>query len=90
MEIKQRIEQRKLLIPELRNSLNILTLPSLDLRSMLEEELINNPLLDEAIPENVSLNADKTAPSTVASKAKKDLDLDLRLSLLSKKISLQD
>ncbi|MFC1646272.1 RNA polymerase factor sigma-54 [Candidatus Omnitrophota bacterium] len=87
MEIRQKIEQRKLLIPELRKSLGILTLPSLDIRSVLEEELINNPLLDEVLPDK----ATETLPTPSSlSKGLKTQDLSLRQSLLTKKTSLRD
>ncbi len=48
MELRQKQELRKLLVPELNQSLKILTLPLLELRSVIEEELLNNPFLEEA------------------------------------------
>jgi RNA polymerase sigma-54 factor len=50
MELRQKQELRKLLVPELNQSLKILTLPLLELRSVIEEELLNNPFLEDASP----------------------------------------
>ncbi len=52
MEIRQKLEQIKLLAPEMRQSLKILALPLLDLKSLVDEELLDNPLLEEYQPEN--------------------------------------
>ena len=90
MEIRQKIEQRKLLIPELRKSLSILTLSSLDLRQVLEEELINNPLLDESLPEIISLGTSTMPSIPEVAKGKKPIDFDPTSTLLAKKASLQD
>lgn len=90
MEIRQKMEQRRLLIPELRKSLNILTLPSLDLKSVLEEELVNNPLLDEALPDNLSIDSSTKPSPSNDTRAQKSDALDFQLSILYKKNSLQD
>ena len=47
MQIRQKLELRRLLAPELRQSLKILALPLLDLKNLVEEEMVNNPLLEE-------------------------------------------
>lgn len=52
MQLRQKFELRKLLAPELRQSLKILTLPLLDLKNLVEEEMLNNPLLEEAPPDS--------------------------------------
>jgi RNA polymerase sigma-54 factor len=51
MELKQKLELRKLLAPEMRQSLKILALPLLDLKNMVDAELLDNPLLEEYQPE---------------------------------------
>lgn len=84
-EIRQKTELRRLLIPSLTQSLNILALPLFDLREVVERELENNPLLEEA-------------PPVRQPKPKKDYEKhsreftneDLRLSLVSQKASLQE
>lgn len=47
MEIRQRLELKKLLAPELQHSLKILALPLLELRDLIDQELLDNPLLDD-------------------------------------------
>jgi RNA polymerase sigma-54 factor len=47
MEIRQRLELKKLLAPELQHSLKILALPVLELRDLIDQELVENPLLDD-------------------------------------------
>ena len=63
MELNQRLELRKLLAPQLQQSLNILTLHLLDLNQIITEELHSNPVLEESSPKeplskNESLNID--------------------------------
>jgi len=86
MEIRQKIELRRLLIPELNQSLKILSLPLLDLKSYVENELINNPFLEE-IPK-------KTTPKLTSPLSYRSgftgPDADFRMSLITKKLSLQD
>jgi RNA polymerase sigma-54 factor len=52
MELKQKLELRRLLAPEMRQSLKILALPLLDLKSLVDQELLDNPLLEEFQPES--------------------------------------
>jgi len=47
MEFRQRTELRHLMVPALTQSLKVLTMTSLDLRTLIEEELLNNPCLEE-------------------------------------------
>lgn len=88
MEIKQRLELKKLLIPALRQSLNILTLPLLELKSWIEQEMENNPLLEEAPPKEAPLKISRDLPPLSAKQS--DTDLDYRLNLITKEDSLQD
>jgi len=55
MEIRQKLELRKLLAPEMRQSLKILALPLLDLKNLVDEELLDNPLLEEFQPDEITL-----------------------------------
>ncbi len=50
MELRQRTELRRLLVPELNQSLKILALPLLELKAMVQTELTNNPFLEETPP----------------------------------------
>jgi len=58
-ELRQRQTQSLVLAPQLRQSLKILQVAALDLRSVIQEELQNNPTLEELPMEGVSL--DKSA-----------------------------
>lgn len=48
MELKQKLELRHLLVPEMRQSLNILALQHLEIRELVEKELETNPALEES------------------------------------------
>ena len=82
MELRQRTELRRLLVPELRQSLNVLALPFLEIKELIEKELETNPLLEESQPTE--------PPLSPKNKLDTGIDLDFRLSLITKKISLQD
>ena len=91
MKITQRTEQRYLLIPQLKNSLKVLTLPTLELKSYLDEALIDNPFLEEIqindilphLKDGSSLPRDGSARS-------KGQGQDFRASLITRKMSLHD
>ena len=55
-ELRQKQTQSQVLAPQLRQSLKILQVAALDLRSVIQEELENNPTLEEMSPEGVSLD----------------------------------
>src|ERR1044071_1489848 len=54
-ELRQRQTQSLVLAPQLRQSLKILQVAALDLRSVIQEELQSNPTLEELPMEGVSL-----------------------------------
>jgi RNA polymerase sigma-54 factor len=56
--LSQRQTQQMVLAPQLRQSLKILQVAALDLRSVLQEELQNNPTLEELPMDGVSLEQD--------------------------------
>ena len=56
--LQQRQTQSLVLAPQLRQSLKILQVAALDLRSVIQEELQSNPTLEELPMENVSLDPD--------------------------------
>ncbi len=60
MEIQQKLEprlQHKLVMtPQLRQAMHILQLPILELKTLIEEELTNNPLLQEQLDEEKDKN----------------------------------
>jgi RNA polymerase sigma-54 factor len=49
MQIKQRLELRRLLAPQMQQSLKILALPLPELKDLVNQELENNPLLEESV-----------------------------------------
>jgi RNA polymerase sigma-54 factor len=55
-ELRQRQTQSLVLAPQLRHSLKILQVAALDLRSVIQEELQNNPTLEELPMEGISLD----------------------------------
>ena len=59
----QKQTQSLVLAPQLRQSLKILQVPALELRSAILEELQTNPLLEELGNNDESLDADDMAPS---------------------------
>ena len=58
-DLRQRQHQSLVLAPQLRHSLKILQVAALDLRSVIQEELQNNPTLEELPMEGVSLDKEQ-------------------------------
>lgn len=88
MEIRQKLELRRLLVPQLTQSLNILALPLLEIKELIEKELESNPLLEESLPKDTFSKANAELSPTPD--ALYGSDLEFRLSLITKKASLQD
>ncbi|HOW42822.1 MAG TPA: RNA polymerase factor sigma-54 [Candidatus Omnitrophota bacterium] len=66
MELKQKLELRKLLAPELRQSLKILALPILDLKTLVEEEMLDNPVLEESFEQVLPEKKEKSDKDAAA------------------------
>ncbi len=92
MDIKQKIELRHHLVPELSQSLNILALPLLDIKALVEKELEGNPLLEELRPPKDMLNLGNTSfsPPFYPEGKFTGPDSDYRASIIANKVSLQD
>jgi len=88
MELRQKMELRRLLVPELNQSLKILALPLLDLKAVVETEMLDNPFLEET-PANDAIPK-LTVTSSSPSQNIPGPDLDFRLGSLTKKSSLED
>ncbi len=71
-ELRQRQTQSLVLAPQLRQSLKILQVAALDLRSVIQEELQANPTLEELPMEGVSLDREKDADNTLDNDAGQD------------------
>jgi len=82
------MELRRLLVPELNQSLKILALPLLDLKAVVETEMLDNPFLEET-PANDAIPK-LTVTSSSPSQNIPGPDLDFRLGSLTKKSSLED
>lgn len=59
-DLRQRQTQSLVLAPQLRQSLKILQVAALDLRSVIQEELQNNPTIEELPMEGVSIDKEQT------------------------------
>ncbi|MFA5101010.1 MAG: hypothetical protein WC547_09035, partial [Candidatus Omnitrophota bacterium] len=98
MELKQKLELRKLLAPELRQSLQILTLPIMDLRELVDQEMLDNPVLEEAAPESMEKMLDalssaaenRNLPPETPAGDDEIQKRDYVQSMMTKKVSLQD
>jgi RNA polymerase sigma-54 factor len=72
-ELRQRQTQSLVLAPQLRQSLKILQVAALDLRTVIQEELQNNPTLEEMPMEGISL--DKPAEESSGNEGDHEPDL---------------
>lgn len=95
MEIRQKTELRRLLVPQLRQSLNILALPLPEVKDLIDAELESNPLLEETQPEKISTPDTQPeipfeAPLPYSTIGIDSANLDFRLSLITQRPSLQD
>ncbi len=86
MELRQRTELRHLMVPALTQSLKVLTMTTLDLKTLIEEELVNNPCLEEAPP--AEDYAQSSLPSSVNSGFAPQEDLTDKI--IAKEVSLQE
>jgi RNA polymerase sigma-54 factor len=77
--LSQRQTQQMVLAPQLRQSLKILQVAALDLRAVIQEELQNNPTLEESTMEDVSLqqeNPDEPPAESPAPEGEKREEMD--------------
>src|SRR5476651_307 len=75
-DLRQRQSQSLILAPQLRQSLKILQVAALDLRSVIQEELQANPTLEELPMEGVSLDKELDAPEEGSADANSPADSD--------------
>lgn len=90
-ELRQRQTQSLVLAPQLRQSLKILQVAALDLRSTIQEELQNNPTLEELPLEAMSLERNgstapdaDSAPANDASDSREELQFERNFEVLNK------
>ncbi len=87
--LSQRQTQQMVLAPQLRQSLKILQVAALDLRSVIQEELQNNPTIEELPMEGVSIEqngstAPEEAPPPDGADSREELDFQKTFEILSK------
>lgn len=87
--LSQRQTQQMVLAPQLRQSLKILQVAAMDLRSVIQEELQNNPTLEEMPMDGVSLDQKKSEEQEQASPAdgaesREELDFSKSFDILTK------
>jgi RNA polymerase sigma-54 factor len=82
----QRLSLQQVLAPQLQQSLHLLQVPTLELRTLVREELQQNPLLEELPEETVSLEADGTpsAETKEDAKTKEELDFEKEFEVLAR------
>jgi RNA polymerase sigma-54 factor len=95
-DLRQRQTQSLVLAPQLRQSLKILQVAALDLRSVIQEELQANPTLEELPMDGVSLDKERDAASEPAagdaeapadsdtSESREELDFSKEFEILNK------
>jgi RNA polymerase sigma-54 factor len=84
MSLIQKTELRTVLAPQLRQSLNVLTVSLLDLKTLIDEEMVNNPCLEELPPEAINL-------PPISSHSKQTADYNETYDkIVNKKASLED
>ncbi len=89
-ELHHKQTQSLVLAPQLRQSLKILQVAALDLRSVIQEELENNPALEEMPMEGISIDRESTAASEDQSGAdnerdgREELDFSKEFEILTK------
>lgn len=90
-DLRQRQTQSLVLAPQLRQSLKILQVAALDLRSVIQEELTNNPTLEELPMDGVSLDREKDpaentdgSPSNEEPERREEMDFSKEFEILNK------
>src|SRR5436309_6568909 len=89
-ELRQRQTQQLVLAPQLRQSLKILQVAALDLRSVIQEELQLNPTLEELPMDGTSIDKetadakDGTASGEDSGDAREEMDFSKEFEVLSK------
>ncbi|HZP59286.1 MAG TPA: RNA polymerase factor sigma-54 [Opitutaceae bacterium] len=89
-DLRQRQSQQLILAPQLRQSLKILQVAALDLRSVIQEELQSNPTLEELPMAGASLDKetadakDGTASAVDSGDAREEMDFSKEFEILTK------
>ena len=65
LHLQQRLSQRLILTPSLQQAIKLLPLTTLELRDVLEQEVMENPLLEE-LPSQETLTAEEIRDQDIA------------------------
>jgi len=88
MSLSQSQRLQLILAPQLRQSLEMLQLPVLELRNLIQQELERNPTIEDATVNTETLEieptAEKTTPEAAVEEEKKPLDFEKEFEVLSK------
>lgn len=93
--LQQKLEQRQVMVAQMQQSLRILTLPLLEMKAFIAQELETNPFLEEQLPEKVVPKPETVSLSDYSyarSNQQPDSaqETDLIQELIAQKVSLQD
>jgi len=86
-DLRQRQTQQLVLAPQLRQSLKILQVAALDLRSVIQQELQNNPTLEEMPTDDASFEKETGTDNNEAgdaSEKREEMDFSKEFEILSK------
>jgi RNA polymerase sigma-54 factor len=86
-DLRQRQSQQLVLAPQLRQSLKILQVAALDLRSVIQQELQNNPALEEMPTDDASFEQEAGTDNNAAGDAaetREEMDFSKEFEILSK------
>src|SRR5580700_1061474 len=86
-DLRQRQTQQLVLAPQLRQSLKILQVAALDLRSVIQQELQNNPTLEEMPSDDASFEKETGTDNHEAGDAaetREEMDFSKEFEILSK------
>ena len=75
LHLQQRLSQRLILTPSLQQAIKLLPLTTLELRDVLEQEVMENPLLEE-LPNQETLTAEEIRDQDIAEEQRKEKEAD--------------
>lgn len=82
LSLSQQQRLQMVLAPQLRQSLEMLQVPIMELRTMIQQEMEQNPTIEDVTTEDISVDADQ--PTSAESKAdEKELDFDKEFEMLA-------
>ena len=80
----QRLSLQQILAPQLQQSLHLLQVPTLELRTLVQEELQQNPLLEELPKDEPRVEAERDTDADSSSETQEQIDFKKEFEVLSK------